>query len=165
MLFLEILFFTFIFTALHFLNFHQFSLPDNLPISFAEPTSLVNKPSDDNKLYYAQHIYLLIFVDMAKQPNQASIFVCITFLIFKHLRRVWRFRTESPEVSFCSTTQLIGLPWMDLANPTICLRQFDETTLMLTDSEDTIYCRSAHRQLKQLLWRCETEEKLWIRRH
>ena len=164
MLFLEILILH-LFTRPFISKFYQFSLPDNLPILFAEPTSLVDKPSDDNKIYYAQHIYLLIFVDMAKQPNQASIFVCITVLLFKHLRRVWRFRTESPEVSFCSSTQIIRSPWKDLANPTICLRQFDETTLMLTAFKDTIYCRSAHRQLKQLLWRCETEEKLWIRRH
>jgi len=95
---------------------------------------------------------LFIFVDQAKQPNKASIFVCITLLFFQHLRRVWWFRTESPEVSFCSSTRLHQIALDGLCKPNLMLKD----SLMRQPSarrnqKDTIYCRSAHRQLKQLL--------------
>ena len=53
---------------------------------------------------------------------------------------------------FALQLDYIRLPRMDTANPTLC----SKTVLMKLPSarrtqKDTIYCRSAHRQLKQLL--------------
>ena len=52
-----------------------------------------------------------------------------SYLFFQHFRRVWRFRTESPDVSFCSDTSPTSLLGLELANQLLCLRRFDGAEL------------------------------------
>jgi len=52
-----------------------------------------------------------------------------SYLFFQHFRRVWRFRTESPDVSFCSEASPTSLLGLELANQLLCLRRFDGAEL------------------------------------